>query len=145
MFIPAAIRKKILRHLFKSGVLVVSADQAGKHQELNCLNIYAFQIGRSFADKGFAKRQYAWSHAYFTLTQEGIDWLRNYFGAPANVEPATRQERQISMIERAGPARPFRGRGMAGGNGPRGERGGFGGRGRGRRDDAAPRPEAAGQ
>ncbi|OHT06607.1 Plectin/S10 domain containing protein [Tritrichomonas foetus] len=126
MWMPAAVRRRILRYLFENGVLVVSDNQSGTHEELDCLNIYAFQIGRSLTNKGFCKKQYAWSHAYFTLNDKGIDYLRNYFGLPANAAPATLAPRQAELLEKGREGGRFGGR-------PRG-RGGrnFGGRPEGR-------------
>lgn len=123
MWMPTAIRKRILRYLFENGVLVVSDNQSGMHEDLDCLNIYPFQIGRSFTSKGFCKKQYAWSHAYYTLTDKGIEYLRGYFGLPANAAPATLQPRQAELLQKSTGSHFGR-------DGPRGARGGFrGGRG----------------
>ena len=125
---PTAIRRKILRYLFENGVLVVSDNQSGTHEELDCLNIYPYQIGRSFVSKELCKKTYAWSHAYYVLTDKGIEYLRNYFGLPANAAPATlRQvEANSKILDTRGPRR---GAPRSGGRGPRsGERparGGF--------------------
>ena len=96
MYMPTAIRRKILRYLFENGVLVVSDNQSAKHEELDCLNIYPYQIGRAFVSKEFCKKTYAWSHAYYTLTDKGIEYLRNYFGLPANAAPATLRQVEAS-------------------------------------------------
>ena len=113
MFIPTPVRRAILRSLFENGILVVSSDQAAKHEELGCLNIYPYQLGRSFVSRGYCKKQYAWSHIYYILTDKGIEYLRGYFGAPANVQPATMQPRdKTAILERsAREGRPNRGRG----------------------------------
>ena len=138
MFIPVPIRRRILKELFSNGVLVVSSNHSAEHEELKCLNLYVFQIGRSFTDRGLCKKQYAWTHAYFTLTDKGVDYLREYFGAPASSVPAILNPRnaQKDVIERGGP-RGGRGgpRGRGGLRGDHGsrERGGFRGRGRGGR------------
>ena len=113
MFIPADIRRKILRYFFENGVLVVSANNAGIHEELEVLNIYVFQLGRSFVNKGFAKKQYAWTHAYYTLTDKGIEWLRGYFGLPPQAAPLTLAPRRPDFLK---PDRPP----ARGSRGPRG-------------------------
>ena len=145
MFIPVPIRRRILKYLFANGVLVVSSNHSAEHEELKCLNLYVFQIGRSFTDRGLCKKQYAWTHAYFTLTDTGIDYLREYFGAPASAVPAILNPRntQKDIIERGGPRGGRSGpRGRGGMRGDHGrERGGFG-RGRGRGGRGAPRGEA---
>ena len=97
------------------------------HEQLKCLNIYVSQIGRSFTDRDYCNKQYAWTHAYFTLTDKGIEYLRKYFGAPQNIVPATLTPRKANVLEsRGGPARGGRGGrfGMRGDHVPRG-RGGF--------------------
>ena len=93
MWMPSQVRRAIFKAFFEAGVLVVSSNQSGTHEELNCLNIYPFQIGRSFVSKGFATKQYAWSHVYYTLTTKGIEYLRGYFGLPANAMPKTLEPR----------------------------------------------------
>ena len=101
MWMPAAVRRNIFRYFFENGIIVVQNNQAGTHEELGCLNIYVYQIGRSFVSKGLCKKQYAWTHAYFTLNDKGIDYLRNYFGFPADAQPLTCQPRddaQSSLI-----------------------------------------------
>ncbi|OHT01144.1 Plectin/S10 domain containing protein [Tritrichomonas foetus] len=145
---PAPVRRRILQYLFENGVLVVSDNQSGTHEELDCLNIYAFQIGRSLTNKGFCKKQYAWSHAYFTLNDKGIEYLRNYFGLPANAAPATLAPRQAELLEKDRREGRFGGRGgnRRGGRGfgsrPDG-RGSFrGGRGRRQQQEGAEVPEA---
>ena len=105
---PTAIRRKIFRYLFENGVLCVSDNQSGTHEELECLNIYPFQIGRSFVSKGLCKKTYAWSHAYYTLTDKGIEYLRNFFGLPAAAAPATLRATEAKILDTR-PARPQRG------------------------------------
>ncbi|KAH0794787.1 Plectin/S10 domain containing protein [Histomonas meleagridis] len=113
MFIPADIRRKILRYFFENGVIVVSANNAGIHEELEVLNIYVFQLGRSFVNKGFAKKQYAWTHAYYTLNDKGIEYLRRYFGLPPQAAPLTLAPRKADFLRAERPA-------ARGGRGPRG-------------------------
>jgi small subunit ribosomal protein S10e len=143
MWMPTAVRRRILRYFFQNGIMVVSDNQAGVHEELDCLNIYPFQIGRSFQSRGFAKKQYAWSHAYFVLTNKGIDYLRNFFGAPATAAPLTLNPAHADVLEtrREGSRGPYRGQDRGKGAYPprprgegRPERGGFHGMRRGGRD-----------
>jgi hypothetical protein len=128
MWMPAPVRRRILRYLFENGVLVVSDNPAGIHDELECLNVYVFQLGRSFTNKGYTKKRYAWAHAYYTLTDDGVAYLARFFGAP-DALPATLKPRQAQgdILERREAGRGgFRGAGRGGGF-----RGGRGGR----RDD----------
>ena len=105
MYMSTEIRRKIFRYLFENGVMCVSDNQTQMHPELRCLNIYPFQIGRSFVSKGFAKKSYAWSHAYFTLTDKGIEYLRNFFGLPTNAAPATLRQAEAKVLDSRPPRR----------------------------------------
>lgn len=97
---PAEVRRKVLRYFFENGVIVVGDDQAAVHEEIGVLNIYAYQIGRSFVSRGFAKKQYAWTHAYYILNDDGIEYLRGYFGVPANAAPLTLAPQKLEFLER---------------------------------------------
>ena len=143
MYMPTAIRRKILRYLFENGVLVVSDNQSAMHEELECLNIYPYQLGRSFVSKGFCKKSYAWSHAYYTLTDKGIEYLRTYFGLPANAAPATLRQIDAShkILESRGPRRGGRPGDRRGPRGERPQRGGFRGPRRQQPEEAAPASE----
>ncbi|KAH0785914.1 Plectin/S10 domain containing protein [Histomonas meleagridis] len=103
MFIPADIRRKILHYFFKNGVIVVSANNAGVHEELNVLNIYVFQIGRSFVNRGFAKKQYVWNHAYYVLNEKGVRYLQDYFGLSPETIPLILKSCRVYLLR---PKRP---------------------------------------
>lgn len=140
MWMPAAVRRNIFRYFFENGIIVVQNNQAGTHEELGCLNIYVYQIGRSFVSKGLCKKQYAWTHAYFTLNDKGIEYLRNYFGFPADAQPLTCQPRnaESSFIRSQGTQRRGGGRGRGFG---RPEHGAF----RGGRRGRGGRPQQGGE
>merc|ERR1719499_2727852 len=69
--------------------------------------------------RGFCEEQFCWQHIYWTLTDSGIEYIREYMALPAGVVPATK-----AMANKAEVA-PVGGRGGTG-------RGGYGGYGRGR-------------
>ena len=96
---PADVRRKMFQYFIENGVLVVSANQSAMHEELGVLNIYVFQIGRSFVSRDFAKKQYAWTHAYYTLNDKGIEYLRAYFALPATVVPLTLKPSQAEFLK----------------------------------------------
>ncbi len=77
--------------------------------------------------RGYVKTQFSWQYYYYTLTPEGLDYLREWLHLPAEIVPATHIKQQRSH------APP---RGMMGEE--RGERR-FGGRGRGDRGDRGDR------
>ena len=120
MWMPSAIRRRIYQYFFTNGLLVVSDNYSGIHEELECLNIYVYQIGRAFVSRDFCHKVYAWTTAYFVLNDKGINYLRNFFGLPSNVAPLTLQARKADILERrpeGRTGRPTRGRGARGGRG----------------------------
>lgn len=147
MLIPKADRKAIHEAIFREGVLVAQKDfnKAQHSEELPIKNLYVIKACQSLTSRGYLKTQFSWQWYYYTLTPEGLDYLREWLHLPAEIVPATHIKQQKSH------APP---RGMMGGDGERGERrfGGRGGRGgeRGdreggyRRRDAGEGKEAGG-
>ena len=87
---------------------------------------------QSFTSKELVKEQFSWRYYYWYLTNEGIDYLREYLHLPAEIVPDTLKKQQPQRAragERPGDrdgGRDFDDRG------DRGDRGGRGfGRGRG--------------
>ena len=83
---------------------------------------------QSLTSRGYLKTQFSWQYYYYTLTPEGLDYLREWLHLPAEIVPATHIKQQRSH------APP---RGMMGGD-DRGERRGGG---RGERRDGERRGE----
>ncbi|CAI5657715.1 unnamed protein product [Oreochromis niloticus] len=73
MLMPKKNRIAIYELLFKEGVMVAKKDvHLAKHPEL--------------ADKN---EQFAWRHFYWYLTNEGIQYLRDFLHLPPEIVPAT--------------------------------------------------------
>jgi small subunit ribosomal protein S10e len=72
-------------------VLVVKKDKyAEKHsEELNMPNLEVMMLLKSFASKGYVKEVFNWQWYYYYLTNEGIEYLREYLALPADIVPAT--------------------------------------------------------
>ena len=110
-----------------------------KHPECELAsNNMVIRAMQSLKSREFVHEQYAWRHFYWSLTNEGIDYLREYLNIPTEVLPKT-------LMRQAAPAPAAGGRPQGGGAGAeRGSRddrrGGFGGD-RGDRDSyvGAPR------
>ncbi|CAO3599808.1 unnamed protein product [Absidia cylindrospora] len=118
MLIQKENRKAIYETLFKDGALVAAKDfNLPKHPEINVPNLEVIKSMQSLTSKGFVKTQFSWQFYYYTLTDEGIDYLREYLNLPTEIVPAT-------MKKAARPAAPRRafGEGREGGRGPRGDR-----------------------
>ena len=62
---------------------------------LCCNGASCFSL-QSLKSQGYVREQFAWRHFYWYLTNEGIEYLRNYLHLPAEIVPATlkRQTRQ---------------------------------------------------
>jgi small subunit ribosomal protein S10e len=137
--IPKADRKAIHEYLFREGVLVAKKDfNQPKHGDIDTKNLYVCDAPRrnisklcavltiplqvikacqSLTSRGYLKTQFSWQWYYYTLTPEGLDYLREWLHLPAEIVPQTHVKQQRSH------APP---RGMLGGDGERrgGGRGG---------------------
>ncbi|KAK4228482.1 Plectin/S10 domain-containing protein [Podospora fimiseda] len=117
MLIPKADRKAIHEYLFREGVMVAAKDYESTH-ETGIRNLFVIKACQSLTSRGYVKTQFSWQYYYYTLTPEGLDYLREWLHLPAEIVPATHIKQQRSH------APP---RGMLGDEGQRR----FGGRGRG--------------
>ena len=63
---------------------------------------------QSLKSRGYVKEQFAWRTYYWYLTNEGIQYLRNYLHLPPEIVPSTlkRQTRPESRPTRPGGDRP---------------------------------------
>ncbi|KAL4833341.1 hypothetical protein H8958_015837 [Nasalis larvatus] len=63
-----------------------------KHLELadkNVSNLHVMKAIKSLKSRGYVKEQFAWRHFYWYLTNEGIQYLRDYLHLPPEIVPAT--------------------------------------------------------
>ncbi|KAJ2784408.1 hypothetical protein H4R18_001118 [Coemansia javaensis] len=90
MYIPTANRKLICKTLFKDGVLVAKKDfNAPRHPEINVPNLEVIKAMQSLTSRGYVKTNFSWQHYYYTVTDEGIEYLREYLNLPQDVVPST--------------------------------------------------------
>eukprot|EP00386_Alphamonas_edax_P015568 GDKI01047496.1.p2 GENE.GDKI01047496.1~~GDKI01047496.1.p2 ORF type:complete len:155 (-),score=59.58 GDKI01047496.1:147-611(-) len=129
--IPKKSRKAIHEYLFKEGVIVVKKDATlPKHADLDMPNIHVMMALKSLCSKKYVDEKFNWCYHYYTLTNEGIEYLREYLHLPATVFPATytkarpsrpqgeRRERREGKEQRDGDFKPeFRGEGRPQGRG----------------------------
>ncbi|BFZ58229.1 hypothetical protein PYCC9005_005291 [Savitreella phatthalungensis] len=96
MLVPKENRRKIYEQLFKDGVLVAKKDfNAAESLELaDVPNLQVVKVCQSLTSKGFVKTQYSWQYYYYSLTDEGIDHLREWLHIPSDIVPAT-HKRQV--------------------------------------------------
>merc|ERR1712164_212075 len=134
MLVPKKDRKIIYNNLFKEGVMVAKKDcTKAKHddEELPVKNIYVIKLLTSLKSRGYVTEKFSWQWYYWYLTNEGIEYLREYLNLPAEIVPATLKKtsrpaaRGIARDERGGGGKG----GFDGGKGGRDDgyrRGGFG-------------------
>lgn len=90
MFIPTDERRLILKQLFQDGVLVAKKDfNQPKHEYIPVKNLYVIKSMQSLNSRGYVKTQYSWQHYYYILTDEGVDYLREWLHLPEHVVPET--------------------------------------------------------
>ncbi|KAK7430549.1 hypothetical protein QQZ08_002841 [Neonectria magnoliae] len=124
MLIPKADRKKIHEYLFREGVLVAQKDfNLPKHPDIDTKNLFVIKACQSLNSRGYVKTQFSWQYYYYTLTPEGLDYLREWLHLPAEIVPATHIKQQRSHAPPRGmlgegerERRPF-GRGRGGDRG----------------------------
>jgi len=92
MLMPNKDRLAIFEYLFKEGVMVAEKDFHPKrvHPALSKVpNLYVIKALQSLKSKGYVKEQFSWRHYYWCLTNEGINYLREYLHLPAEIVPST--------------------------------------------------------
>jgi len=120
MLMPKKNRVAIYEHLFKEGVMVAEKDfHAPKHPELDTIpNLQVIKALTSLKSRGYVKEQFAWRHYYWYLTNEGIQYLRDYLHLPSEIVPST-----LKRAQPRGDARPARSAApRTGGDKPEGDR-----------------------
>uniref|UniRef100_A0A674JS92 Plectin/eS10 N-terminal domain-containing protein n=1 Tax=Terrapene triunguis TaxID=2587831 RepID=A0A674JS92_9SAUR len=81
MLMPKKNRIAIYELLFKEEVMVAKKD--------NVPNLHVMKAMQSLKSRGYVKEQFAWRHFYWYLTNEGIQYLRDYLHLPPEIVPAT--------------------------------------------------------
>jgi small subunit ribosomal protein S10e len=139
MIITKKNRLAIYSELFKEGVIVTHKSKfVKKHMKLDVPNLDVIKSMQSLLSRGHVKEVHNWHYLYYTLTDTGIAYLRQYLHLPDDVVPDTLQRKARANAQpsfrqleggddRRGPRRGDR----EGYRGPREEAGGFRGRGRG--------------
>ncbi|KAI9365884.1 Plectin/S10 domain-containing protein [Pilaira anomala] len=119
MLISKENRKAIYSALFKDGALVAPKDyNLPKHADIDVPNLEVIKAMQSLTSKGFVKTQFSWQWYYYTLTDEGIDYLREFLHLPTEIVPAT-------LKKSARPAAPRLGGEGRENRGPRADRGDY--------------------
>merc|ERR1712188_10586 len=104
MIIPKKNRVAIYENLFKDGVMVAIKDyNLPKHNELEKVkNLEVIKAMTSLKSRGYVRENFAWRHYYWYLTNEGIQYLRDYLHLPPEIVPATLRKAAKPGGDRAG-------------------------------------------
>nr|ABX44782.1 putative 40S ribosomal protein RPS10 [Flustra foliacea] len=87
---PKKNRVAIYEALFKDGVLVAEKNMTmEKHAETEVPNLHVVKALMSLKSRGYVKEQFAWRHYYWYLTNEGIQYLRDFLHLPPEIVPST--------------------------------------------------------
>jgi len=150
MLVPKKNRLAVYSYLFKEGVIVTKKDHTmTKHPQVEVPNLHVCKLLISLKSREVVKEKFNWQYLYYTLTDKGIEYLRDYLHVSEDTVPATLKKPSKPQPPPSFGAGRVDGGDEAGGRG--GGRGGFrggrGGRGgyRGPRDgDAAGGDESSG-
>ncbi|XP_050409557.1 40S ribosomal protein S10 isoform X1 [Patella vulgata] len=95
MLMPKKNRVMIYEYLFKEGVMVAKKDFfAPRHPNINVPNLHVIKALTSLKSRGLVREQFAWRHYYWYLTNEGIQFLRDFLHLPPEIVPATLKRQQ---------------------------------------------------
>jgi small subunit ribosomal protein S10e len=152
MLVPKNVRRQIYQRLLQDGVMVAHKDfNAPRHCNLPVKNLYVIKLMQSLRSRELVRENFSWMWFYWYLTEEGIEYLRDYLHVPDTVVPATMKKPKTTArapgasSSDSGPRRSYGGGDKKAGapgsfepgfRGDRyGGRGGSGGAGRGYRSD----------
>lgn len=90
MLMPKKDRTAIYEYLFTEGCMVAEKNFFPiNHPKVNVPNLYVIKALQSLNSRGYVTERFAWQHYYWYLTNEGIQYLREYLHLPPEIVPAT--------------------------------------------------------
>jgi len=90
MLMPKKDRTAIYEYLFTEGVIVAEKNfYPFNHPKVNVPNLHVIKALQSLTSKGLVTERFAWQHYYWYLTNNGIEYLREYLHLPQEIVPAT--------------------------------------------------------
>uniref|UniRef100_A0A453BZH3 Plectin/eS10 N-terminal domain-containing protein n=1 Tax=Aegilops tauschii subsp. strangulata TaxID=200361 RepID=A0A453BZH3_AEGTS len=76
--------------IFVEGVLYAKKDyNLAKHPQIDVPNLQVIKLMQSFKSKEYVRETFSWQHYYWYLTNDGIEFLRNFLNLPSEIVPAT--------------------------------------------------------
>ncbi|KAL0213192.1 hypothetical protein RCL1_006818 [Eukaryota sp. TZLM3-RCL] len=117
MLVPKKNRLLVYRYLFQEGVLVARRERCTgydekNHPQIDVPNLEVVNMMKSLMSRNFVRKNFSWQMHYYFLTDEGINYLRDYLHIPEDVFPKT-------LVKEQRPATEGRRPGMRGPRGPR--------------------------
>lgn len=61
------------------------------HTAVGVPNLHVIRALQSLKSRGYVKEQFSWRHYYWYLTNDGINYLREYLHLPPEIVPSTLQ------------------------------------------------------
>lgn len=116
MIISKENRRTIYTALFQEGVLVAPKDFEIKHPSLDVPNLEVIKAMQSLTSKGFVHTQFSWQWFYYVLTDEGLEYLREFLHLPSEIVPMTHKLPARPQRALAGDRPGFRGGPRGGGD-----------------------------
>lgn len=92
MLLPKANRTAIYTFLFKEGVCCCKKDTTSQHDQIPVPNLHVMKLMLSLKSRNFVVEKFNWQWYYYTLTTEGIDYLRSYLHLDSDTVPATHKK-----------------------------------------------------
>jgi len=98
MLVPRKDRLAIFAHLFREGAVACPKNVTATHRQINVPNIYVMKLMLSLKSRNYVTETFNWQWFYYTLTDAGVEYLRNYLHLPAETVPNTHKK-----VERVAP------------------------------------------
>lgn len=88
---PKKNRTAIYEYLFTEGVMVAEKNfDTIMHPKITTVpNLHVIKAAQSLVSRGYVSQRFAWQHYYWYLTNEGIQYLREWLHLPPEIVPAT--------------------------------------------------------
>ena len=99
VLVPTKEKVKIYTYFLQEGVFACKKDNVSKNETLDIPNLHCFLVMRSLVSRKFATEIFKWQWHYYFLTQEGIQYLREYLGLPTTVIPNTYKVNEVAEEE----------------------------------------------
>merc|ERR1719253_460918 len=133
MLVPKKNRLAVYSYLFKEGVCVAPKALGDKNPQIEVPNVQVVKLMQSLESRGYVRERFSWQWFYYSLTNEGIEYLREYLHVSNDTVPATLKK--SNKPQQPPSFGQFRGGKGGKGKGGKGGRDGY----RGDKDTGAPR------